>query len=103
MKTKLLLSPLKGFKNLLFLTIAFLLFGSNAFSQVCNQGYGGNYTSPAGCQLNSRSIGAGEYGTMSLTAGVSYNFGLSSAAIKAAGVIVMVSLAVTIFPVGSLI
>lgn len=81
MKTKLLLSPIKGFKNLLFLTIAFLLFGSNAFSQVCNQGYGGNYTSPAGCQLNSRSIGAGEYGTMSLTAGVSYNFGLSSAAL----------------------
>lgn len=81
MKTKLLLSPFKGFKNLLFSIIVILFFGSNAFSQVCNIGYGGNYTSPAGCQLNSRPIGAGEYGTMSLTEGVSYNFGLSSAAL----------------------
>ncbi len=81
MKTKLLLSPISGFKQLLLISIVCFLFGSNAYSQVCNVGYGGGYTSPSGCQLNSRAIGAGEYGTMSLDSGVSYNFSLTSAAL----------------------
>ena len=80
MKTKLQLNSNNGFKKLLFATIAFFIFGLNAFSQVCNLGYTGNYPTPSGCQTYSRSLGAGEYGNVQLTSGVSYNFVLNSTA-----------------------
>ncbi len=75
------LSKFKVLKRITLFFIFFLLFNLNTQAQVCNIGNTATYSNPTNCQTYSKSLGAGEFGSMSLTGGVSYYFSLSSSAL----------------------
>lgn len=58
----------------------FLLINFNLQAQ-CNLGNTASYSDPTSCAAYYKNLGAGEYGTMNLTQGVTYYFSLSSSAL----------------------
>ena len=69
------------FFNGLIPTILFLLFWSTNVQSQCNIGNTASYSDPSSCASYTKRLGAGEYGTMNLTQGVTYYFSLSSSAL----------------------
>ena len=58
-----------------------VLFTSLKSNSQCNIGNTATYSNPVNCSTYTKQLGAGEYGTMNLTQGVSYYFSLSSSAL----------------------
>lgn len=73
-------SKFRDLKRIAPFFIFILLFNVSTWAQ-CNIGNATSYTDPTNCQAYYKSLGAGQWGNMNLTGGVSYYFTLSSSAL----------------------
>ncbi|MEO0038085.1 MAG: hypothetical protein RIQ59_1296 [Bacteroidota bacterium] len=69
------------FSNGLIPSILFFLLINFNLQAQCNLGNTASYSDPTSCAAYYKNLGAGEYGTMNLTQGVTYYFSLSSSAL----------------------